>query len=349
VQQLLTFARRQVSRPQTVNLNKCLSDLEPLLVQTIGERVECGLALSPVLEPVRLDPAQFEAAILNLVINARDAMSPGGRIEVVTENVDLANGFDELAPGPHVLVSVRDTGAGMAPDVVAKAIHPFFTTKPAGTGTGLGLSQVFGFVKSFGGSLRIDSAVGRSTTILLYFPKGAQPLETAWDDRLPLRPATPDGRGRAGSARGGGRGPAQARLDGRVGRRGGAGGAAWRPADTVMPGGKERRATRCRGAATAARLEGPADIGPSQGQRRRSGNSRRHAIADQTLPPRTARRAAAHRQRIGCVLGSTSGEFQGFQRRKLAISRRPVAWLFSGWNCVPARLSRPTMAVTGPP
>jgi signal transduction histidine kinase len=180
-QQLLTFARRQVSRPQTVNVNKLLTDFDPLIRQAAGPNIRVEFALSPVLEPVRIDPAQFEAAILNLIVNARDATPSNGQITIETRNASVAEASGhgnrkDLRPGDYALIAVRDTGVGMNPEIATKAIDPFFTTKEVGRGSGLGLSQVYGFAKSFDGSLTIDSEVGSGTTITIYLPKSSEPL-----------------------------------------------------------------------------------------------------------------------------------------------------------------------------
>jgi signal transduction histidine kinase len=155
VRQLLTYARRQINHPQTVNLNQLITNVENLMHRVIGEQVEVVSLLSPVLAPVRIDPAQFETAILNLAINSRDAMAGGGRITIETQNVivdqqHIAND-PEATPGPYVMIAVSDSCTGMTPAVRARAFEPFFTTKEVGKGSGLGLSQVYGFAKTAGG------------------------------------------------------------------------------------------------------------------------------------------------------------------------------------------------------
>ena len=144
-QQLLTFARRQTTAPETVNLNRLITEFERLLRQAVGENVEIRQDLNPFLDPVHLDPVQFEAALLNLAVNARDAMGGGGQIVIETRNIELNGGspsdFD-LPAGPYVAVTIRDTGNGMAPDVAARAYEPFFTTKEVGKGSGLGLERI---------------------------------------------------------------------------------------------------------------------------------------------------------------------------------------------------------------
>ncbi|MBV8392565.1 MAG: MASE4 domain-containing protein [Alphaproteobacteria bacterium] len=191
VQQLLTFSRRQVDRPETINVNKLLKEFEPLLRQAIGSTAEIAFDLSSVVEPVRVDPSQFEAAVLNLVINARDAMRAGGRILISTRNYDAASeDGNDLPAGSYVEIAVRDAGVGMSAETAARAITPFFTTKSMGSGSGLGLSQVYGFAKSAAGSLRIDSKVGDGTTVRIYLPKArGTSLSPLAERSVPLRPA----------------------------------------------------------------------------------------------------------------------------------------------------------------
>jgi signal transduction histidine kinase len=147
VRQLLTYARRQIHHPQTVNLNQLITNTENLMRRVIGEQIEVVSLLSPVLAPVQIDPAQFETAILNLAINSRDAMAGGGRITIETQNVTVepqhAANDPEITPGPYVMIAVSDSGAGMTPAVLARAFDPFFTTKEAGKGSGLGLSPSY--------------------------------------------------------------------------------------------------------------------------------------------------------------------------------------------------------------
>jgi signal transduction histidine kinase len=177
VRQLLTYARRQINHPQTVNLNQLITNIENLIHRVIGEQIEIVSVLSPVLAPVQIDPAQFETAILNLAINSRDAMAGGGRITIETRNVTVdqqhAASDPEIAPGPYVMIAVSDSGAGMTPAVLARAFDPFFTTKEVGKGSGLGLSQVYGFAKTAGGYVTIYSELGIGTTVKLYLPQSS--------------------------------------------------------------------------------------------------------------------------------------------------------------------------------
>ena len=174
-QSLLAFARRQDLHPQTVNANRLIKEFSDLLRRAAGDRVEVQLLLSPTLDPCRIDGAHFEAALLNLVANARDAMPPpGGRISIETENATVSD--QELAaepgtkPGRFVCVKVSDTGSGMTADTMKRAFEPFFTTKDIGKGSGLGLSQVYGFAKQSGGFVRLTSEPGIGTTVHLYLP-----------------------------------------------------------------------------------------------------------------------------------------------------------------------------------
>jgi signal transduction histidine kinase/CheY-like chemotaxis protein len=192
-QQLLTFARKQVINPVAVNPNRLLSDLKPLLQQATGETFAVETRLDPNIDAAIFDPAQFEAAILNLVVNARDASPAGGRVVISAANASVADSADSdgVSVGEYVLVSVSDQGTGMTPDVIAKAFDPFFTTKGVGRGSGLGLSQVYGFVKSATGHVRIVSEAGRGTTIQLYLPKSLERLAPVAPrlNTLPLRAA----------------------------------------------------------------------------------------------------------------------------------------------------------------
>jgi signal transduction histidine kinase/CheY-like chemotaxis protein len=176
-QHLLAFSRRQEIRPQTVSTNDILSETLLLCRQTIGAGVEIESRLQPDTWPCRIDPAQFEAAILNLAVNARDAMNHSGRLTITTENVTANhNCAADLAPGDYSVVSVSDTGCGMSEDVLSRAFEPFYTTKEIGKGTGLGLSQVYGFAKQSGGTVQIESEVGRGTKVRIYIPRQEGPL-----------------------------------------------------------------------------------------------------------------------------------------------------------------------------
>lgn len=169
-QQLLAFSRRQELSPETVDLNERLEGLSTLLDQTLGSGISVCKNLDPTLEHVHIDANQLEVAILNLAVNARDAMAGKGKLTIETSNApDGAEGIAN--PAPFIRVTVTDTGCGMSKETIAQVFEPFFTTKPSGNGTGLGLSQVYGFVTQSGGHVRIDSEVGRGTSVNLFLPR----------------------------------------------------------------------------------------------------------------------------------------------------------------------------------
>ena len=170
--QLLTFARRQRLLPVPTDLNVTVAALSGLLASTLGRSIRIHTDLAQDLGPAMVDPNQLEAAILNLAINARDAMPGGGTLSISTRNLTVAADAP-LPPGHYVVVRVSDTGTGMAPDVLARAIEPFFTAKEPGRGSGLGLSQVHGLAEQSGGELRIDSAPGQGTTVTLVLPRAS--------------------------------------------------------------------------------------------------------------------------------------------------------------------------------
>jgi signal transduction histidine kinase len=163
IKQLLAFSRRQMVNPEVRNPNQLIREFDGLVRRAIGQAVQIDLDLQDDIASVRVDPAQFEAAILNLAVNARDAMDGSGRITIRTRA--------ETAAGAYVTVAVSDTGSGMDAETVSRVFEPFFTTKPVGKGSGLGLSQVYGFANSSGGSVRIESAPGSGTTVRIYLPK----------------------------------------------------------------------------------------------------------------------------------------------------------------------------------
>lgn len=173
-QRLLAFARKQPLQRQMLNLNTCLEDMSEMLQRTIGEAVDIRMHLASDPGLVDADIDQFETAVLNLVVNARDAMPEGGIVTIETEMVrfdDDPRTAQEAPPGDYLRVSVSDNGAGMSPEVCARAIEPFFTTKEVGAGTGLGLSMVYGFMKQIGGHARLYSEVGHGTRVSLFFPR----------------------------------------------------------------------------------------------------------------------------------------------------------------------------------
>jgi PAS domain S-box-containing protein len=170
-QQLLSFARRQPLRQDRYNLSRVIAAFEAVLRRACNESIAFDLKLDPRLSPVLVDAPQFEAALLNLLTNARDAMPDGGTLTVMTENVQLGHHqVGTLPAGPFVKVTVKDTGTGMPADVAARAIEPFFTTKELGKGTGMGLSQVYGLIQQSGGDLVLETEVGKGTCISLYLP-----------------------------------------------------------------------------------------------------------------------------------------------------------------------------------
>jgi PAS domain S-box-containing protein len=172
---LLAFSRRQPLDPKPVNADELLHSIEDLLKRTMGEAINTRVVPNPHLWLTRCDANQLENALLNFAINARDAMPAGGRLTLETDNVELGHDFaarhPDVTPGAYVVVSVSDTGAGMDADVKARAFDPFYTTKPLGQGTGLGLSMAYGFAKQSGGIATIDSAPDAGTTIRLYLPR----------------------------------------------------------------------------------------------------------------------------------------------------------------------------------
>jgi PAS domain S-box-containing protein len=170
-QQLLAFSRRQPLRPEVANLDAVLAEAEPLLRRAVGDQAQVRFDLGSDGALARLDVAQFESAVMNLLVNARDAMPGGGMARVTSERVTLAAPRGEAAAGEYVAVCVLDEGEGMAPEVAAQAFEPFFTTKAVGKGAGLGLSQVYGFVRQSGGAAEIDTAPGAGTTVRLLLPR----------------------------------------------------------------------------------------------------------------------------------------------------------------------------------
>lgn len=181
---LLAFACRQVLQPQAIDLNEIVARMMPVLRRTLGEPIEIATLSGPDLWPALADPGQVEAALLNLVLNARDAMPGGGQLSIETASVHVdeadAAREAELTPGDYCLLAVTDAGAGMSEETKIHALEPFFTTKTTGKGSGLGLSMVYGFAKQSGGHVKIDSERGQGTTVKLYLPraKGA-PASTA--------------------------------------------------------------------------------------------------------------------------------------------------------------------------
>jgi PAS domain S-box-containing protein len=185
--QLLAFSRKQVLQPAILDLAAVVGDVTPMLARLIGEDIDLIVTKGPTAGHVKADRGQIEQVIINLVVNARDAMPDGGRITIETANVEVHRdglaGQGGPAEGPHVVLTVSDTGSGMTPEVQARIFEPFFTTKEHGKGTGLGLSTVYGIVQQHGGYLAVESAVGRGTTFRVYLPRVDAPLDAPERER----------------------------------------------------------------------------------------------------------------------------------------------------------------------
>jgi PAS domain S-box-containing protein len=190
--QLLSFARQQPLDPKVIHVEKFIRDMEDILRKAVGDGITLVMNLDSGLWNTLVDPGNVENALLNLAINARDAMEGRGRLTIEAENAVLdasyADAHPEVTAGQYVLVAVTDTGTGMTPEVIQKAFDPFFTTKAEGRGTGLGLSMVYGFVKQSGGHIRIESEVGQGTTIRIYLPRSMQAEDQLIDiDSTPVK------------------------------------------------------------------------------------------------------------------------------------------------------------------
>jgi signal transduction histidine kinase len=186
---LLAFSRRQTLDPKPTNVNRLVAGMEELIRRTMGPAVHMEVIGAGGLWPALVDPNQLENALLNLCINARDAMPGGGRLTIETANKWLderAAKERELPPGQYVSLCVTDTGTGMSPDVIAHAFEPFYTTKPLGQGTGLGLSMIYGFARQSGGQIRVYSELGKGTTMCLYLPRLDQNVA---EDERPAAPS----------------------------------------------------------------------------------------------------------------------------------------------------------------
>jgi CheY-like chemotaxis protein len=197
-QRLLAFARRQPLDPKLTNVSQLIAGMSDFFRRTLGENVELEVVEGAGLWQIEVDPSQLEAAILNLVVNAKDAMNAkisgamanSGKLKIETSNVSVDEGYRQqnagVPAGQYVLIAVSDTGSGMPREVQEKAFDPFFTTKQPGQGTGLGLSQVYGFVKQSGGEIKIYSEVGHGTTIRIYLPCAAAAPETVGQSDAPV-------------------------------------------------------------------------------------------------------------------------------------------------------------------
>jgi signal transduction histidine kinase/CheY-like chemotaxis protein len=179
--QLLAFARQQPLDPRVINLGRQVRDMTDLLRRTLGEQIEVEASVAGGLWNTLADPGQVENALLNLAINGRDAMPDGGKLTIELANAFLDDSYAdshlEVLPGQYVMLAVSDTGSGMSPEVAARVFEPFFTTKAEGEGTGLGLSQVYGFVKQSGGHIKLYSELSQGTTVKLYLPRSRRPAD----------------------------------------------------------------------------------------------------------------------------------------------------------------------------
>jgi CheY-like chemotaxis protein len=195
-QRLLAFARQQPLAPEAVDANKLVAGMSDLLRRSLGETIQLETVLAGGLWRTNVDANQLESAILNLTVNARDAMPEGGRLTIETGNAYLDDAYAadaDVPAGQYVLIAVTDTGMGMTPEVMAKVFDPFFTTKTIGTGSGLGLSQVYGFVRQSGGHVKIYSEPGNGTTVKIYLPRLFGAAESKAAD--PASAAVPTGDG----------------------------------------------------------------------------------------------------------------------------------------------------------
>ena len=187
--QLLAFGRQQVLQPKVLDLNRVVSHLKRMIRRLVGDDVDLVFVPGADLGRVLADPGQIEQLVVNLVVNARDAMPQGGKLTIESANAQLgeefASGRHELAPGEYVMLAVSDTGVGMAPEVAARVFEPFFTTKEAGRGTGLGLAMVHGVVQQSGGAVSVYSEPGHGTTFKIYLPRVDAPLEA---EHVPVAP-----------------------------------------------------------------------------------------------------------------------------------------------------------------
>ncbi len=199
-ERLLAFARRQSLSPQDIDLQALLADMSDMMSRTLGESIEIKISPAPGLWPVSADPVQLESAILNLAINARDAMPRGGTLSLEAANAELGPdtpvSTSGCRPGRFVVLTVRDTGTGMSEEVLSNAFEPFFTTKDVGEGSGLGLSMVYGFVQQSGGHVALESRQGEGTTLKLYLPRGEAPeaAESAAPATAASAPQEPTGK-----------------------------------------------------------------------------------------------------------------------------------------------------------
>ena len=283
--QLLAFSRKQRLAPTPLDLNRLVSEASDMLFRTIGATVRIETVLTEGLWPALVDPTQTELVLLNLAINARDAMPEGGRLTIRTANVSRGDAPPDLAPGDYVLISVSDTGEGMSEEVLRRAVEPFFTTKEPGKGSGLGLSMVHGVATQSGGGLHIDSRLGRGTTVNVYLPR-ARRLSAAAREREPLSAAVHEAGNHHGRRR----------------RSGCAGSGGQQPRKPRLPyAGRRERTGRARfaGAKRAGRLadRGHGDAGDERGRADQAG----------TRAPGRSQSNAGHRLRRYCSLRASRG------------------------------------------
>lgn len=195
-QRLLAFSRRSPLDPKPIDVNSLVNGMSDLIHRTLGETIAVETVQGAGLWQVEVDANELEAAVLNLAVNARDAMPDGGRLTIETGNAHLDRNYAErhveVSPGQYVSISVSDTGEGMGPEILAQAFEPFFTTKAVGKGTGLGLSQVYGFVKQSQGHVKIYSELGQGTTVRLYLPRISSP---SFDPEIEPEMPVPEGTG----------------------------------------------------------------------------------------------------------------------------------------------------------
>jgi CheY-like chemotaxis protein len=190
-QQLLAFSRKQVLEPKILDLNSIVADVEKMLRRLIGEDIDLKIVPSQSLGKVKADRGQIEQVILNLAVNARDAMPRGGQLKIQTANVDLdetaARSLRYVVPGRYVMLQVSDTGTGMTPEVQAHIFEPFYTTKEQGKGTGLGLATVYGVIKQSGGYILLHSEVGKGARFDVYLPRAEGVAEVAPPSEAPIK------------------------------------------------------------------------------------------------------------------------------------------------------------------
>ena len=176
---MLSFSRRQTHVSHTVDLNRIITHMEDMLRRLLGPEIHLDFRLQPTLAAINADESQISQVVMNLVVNARDAMPKGGTLTIETANIELGEEHLEVIPGPHVLLTVADTGQGMTAEVRDRLFEPFFTTKERGHGTGLGLSMVHGIVRQCSGHIVVDSKPGSGTRFLVYFPQQREAASAA--------------------------------------------------------------------------------------------------------------------------------------------------------------------------